>query len=270
MTAQPLRRDEVGLCEDGGHGAEAPLPTLRSVAAFRFMSSSPAQAQLTDSLCACRSGLRSDRCCALDWSIPAAASRPTPEIDRAGAALTAGNVTDAARLLIDLLQQFPRHLDALRLLYQIRSAENEAMAAEALLARVVRRDPNDLAATQALAALLFGRGALAEAEFHARNAVRLAPADGQSHNLMGMIMTEAPRPQVGEYHYRRVMELIGTPNAILYANLAWNLKNQGRIDESRKLYEQSMRLDPNVFQTVYGWPQMEETDRNFVLGGELF
>jgi tetratricopeptide (TPR) repeat protein len=86
---------------------------------------------------------------------------------------------------------------------------------------------------------------------------------------MGMIMTEAHRPQVGEYHYRRVIELIGAPNAIVYANLAWNLKNQGRIEESRKLYEDSVRLDPNVFQTLYGWAQMEETDRNFARAGEL-
>ena len=110
---------------------------------------------------------------------------------------------------------------------------------------------------------------MAEAEVHARNAVRLAPADSQSHNLMGMIMTEAQRPQVGEHHYRRVMELVGQPNPILYANLAWNLKNQGRIDEARQLYEQSVRLDPNVFQTIYGWARMEETDRNFARAGEL-
>jgi tetratricopeptide (TPR) repeat protein len=234
-----------------------------------IMSSSPAPAPLADPLCPCRSGLRSERCCGLDWSVPPAASRPTPELDRAGAALGAGNRVEAARILIDLLEQFPRHLGALTLLYQIRSAENETMAAEALLSRIVRLDPNDLAATQALAALLFGKGALAEAEIHARNAVRLSPADSQSHNLMGMIMTEAHRPQVGEYHYRRVMELLGAPNAILSANLAWNLKNQGRIEESRKLYEDSVRLDPNVFQTIYGWAQMEETDRNFVRAGEL-
>ena len=213
--------------------------------------------------------MRSDRCCALDWTIPPAASRETPEIERARVALGAGNVTEATRLLIDVLEQFPRHPGALGLLYQIRSAENQTTAAEALLTRIVRLDPNDLAATQALASLLFAKGALAEAEVHARNAVRLAPSDAQSHNLMGMIMTDAHRPQVGEYHYRRVMELLGAPNAILYANLAWNLKNQGRIDESRKLYEQSMRLDPNVFQTVYGWAQMEETDRNFGRAGEL-
>jgi tetratricopeptide (TPR) repeat protein len=242
----------------------------RQHASVPIMSSSPAKTPLPDPLCACRSGLRSERCCGLDWSVAPAASRPTPEIDRAATALGAGNRVEAARILIDLLEQFPRHLDALRLLYQIRSAENATMAAEALLTRIVRLDPNDLGATQALASLLFGKGALAEAEIHARNAVRLSPADGQSHNLMGMIMTEAHRPQVGEFHYRRVMELLaGQPNAILYANLAWNLKNQGRIEESRKLYEDSVRLDPNVFQTIYGWAQMEETDRNFARAGEL-
>ncbi len=201
--------------------------------------------------------------------MPPAAPRETPELEYARTALGVGNTVEAARLLIDLLERFPRHLGALTLLYQIRSAENEAMAAEALLSRIVRLDPNDLAATQALASLLFGKGALAEAEVHARNAVRLSPADSQSHNLMGMIMTEAQRPQVGEHHYRRVMEIINQPNAILYANLAWNLKNQGRIDESRQLYEQSVALDPNVFQTIYGWAKMEETDRNFARAGEL-
>ena len=51
--------------------------------------------------------------------------------------------------------------------------------------------------------MLLGKGALAEAEIHARNAVRIAPENPQSHNLMGMIMTEANRPQIGEYHYRK-------------------------------------------------------------------
>jgi Tfp pilus assembly protein PilF len=213
--------------------------------------------------------LRRDRCCGFDWSAPQAEPQRTPEIGRAREALAAGDVAEATRLAIDLLERFPRHLEALRLLYQVRSGENRTTAAEALLARILRLDPNDLAATQALAALLFARGALAEAETHARNAVRLAPADPQSHNLMGMIMTEAHRPQVGEFHYRRAMALLSAPSAILTANLAWNLKNQGRITESRELYQQSVRLDPNIFQTIYGWARMEETDRDFARAGEL-
>ena len=39
--------------------------------------------------------------------------------------------------------------------------------------------------------------------------MRIAPDDAQSHNLMGMIMTEINRPVVGEYHYRRAMEILG-------------------------------------------------------------
>src|SRR5882724_2627853 len=117
------------------------------------MSLTPAQASLADPRCPCGSGLRAERCCGLDWSVPSAASRPTPEIDRAAAALHAGDRAEAARVLIDLLEQFPRHLDALRLLYQIRNAENATPAAVALLARIVRLDPNDLAATQTLASL---------------------------------------------------------------------------------------------------------------------
>jgi Flp pilus assembly protein TadD len=140
---------------------------------------------------------------------------------------------------------------------------------EALLARRVRLDPNDLGATQALALALFNRGALAEAEPLARNAVRIAPTDVQSHNLMGMILTEAQRPQVGEHHYRRALELLARPDPILLANLAWNLKNQGRMAEARAFYEQSKALDPGIFQTVFGWAKMEETDRNFARAAEL-
>jgi tetratricopeptide (TPR) repeat protein len=219
--------------------------------------------------CGCCSGLRADRCCALDWAAPPADPEQVPEFDRALTAVQAGNVAAAERLVIDVLQRSPRHIGALDLLYQIRRAENQMAAAAALLARIVRLDPNNLLATQTLALLLFGRGALAEAEHHARNAVRLSPTDPQSHNLMGMIMTEANRPQIGEYHYRRVLALSGSRDAILLANLAWNLKNQGRMDESRTLYEESVRLKPDIYQTLYGWARMEETDRNFARAGEL-
>ena len=221
------------------------------------------------SSCTCGSGLRAERCCALDWNEPPAAPAPTPEIDRAQAALAAGKGAEAERIVLDLLDRFPRHVGALGILLHLRQAEGQQAAAEALLTRIVRLDPNNLAATQALASLLFGKGALAEAEPHARNAVRLAPLDAQSHNLMAMIMTEAQRLQIGEHHYRRVLDLVGKRDPIVLANLAWNLKNQGRMAESRKLYEESVRLDPTIFQTLYGWARMEETDRNFARAGEL-
>jgi tetratricopeptide (TPR) repeat protein len=86
---------------------------------------------------------------------------------------------------------------------------------------------------------------------------------------MGMIMTEANRPQIGEYHYRRVMELSGSRDPILLANLAWNLKNQGRMEEARELYKESAAAAPEVLQTLLGWARMEEADRNFEAASEL-
>jgi hypothetical protein len=86
---------------------------------------------------------------------------------------------------------------------------------------------------------------------------------------MGMIMTEANWPQVGEYHYRRVLELVGQRQPIMLANLAWNLKNQGKMTESRALYEESVALDPDILHTLLGWARMEETDRDFARADAL-
>ena len=221
------------------------------------------------SACPCGSGLRHERCCGLDWTAPWPEPGLAPEFGRARAALAAGEEAEAEGLLVELLERSPKNVGALTLLYEFRSTQNRIAAAQVLLARIVRLDPNNLPRTQALALLLLTGGVLAEAEDHARNAVRIAPTDAQSHNLMGMIMTEAQRPQVGEHHYRQAMKLIATPSPILIANLAWNLKNQGRIAKSRKLYEESTQLDPGIFQTLYGWALMEETDRNFARAGEL-
>jgi tetratricopeptide (TPR) repeat protein len=113
------------------------------------------------------------------------------------------------------------------------------------------------------------KGAIVEAEVHARNAVRIAPENPQSHNLMGMIMTEANRPHIGEYHYRRTIALSRQRDPILLANLAWNLKNQGRMAEARELYEDATASGPEVLQTLLGWARMEEADRNFERAAEL-
>ncbi|HQS11219.1 MAG TPA: sulfotransferase [Xanthobacteraceae bacterium] len=227
---------------------------------------------LHPNLCACGSGLRPVRCCQLDLRTlgPAAASRHLlPVVDQAIASHARGAIAEAERLCLEVLELAPGQGGALAILYQIRKAQGALPAAEALVRRLVMLDPNNVWATQELALLLFGKGDLAEAEVHARNAVRIAPADPQSHNLMGMVLTEANRPQVGEFHYRRALELLGHRPPILLANLAWNLKNQGKMAEARALYQESAAAAPAVLQTLLGWARMEETDRDFARADAL-
>src|SRR4051794_17260090 len=128
-------------------------------------------------LCPCGSGLRLVRCCQLDLSLvpPPEASLPLlGTVERAIERHTQGAVEEAERLCREVLELAPLQLDALSLLYRIRKNHNSS-AADALLRRIVQIHPNTLWATHELAAMLFGRGAIAEAEIHARNAVRIAP-----------------------------------------------------------------------------------------------
>ncbi len=216
--------------------------------------------------CPCGSGLRSARCCSLDASSlppPESPRHLVPLVERAVQAHRQGANDTAERLCLDVLEMAPDRPGALLVLYQIRKSQGTHAAAEALIRRVVRFDPNNFLATNELALLLMAKGALAEAEIHARNAVRIAPENPQAHNLMGMIMTEAQRPQIGEFHYRRVLELAGNRDSILLANLAWCLKNQGRMEEGRALYRESVSAQPGVRQTLLGWSRLEEADRKF-------
>jgi Flp pilus assembly protein TadD len=216
--------------------------------------------------CPCGSGLRPLRCCSWrpgDRSASDAARHLLPLVDEAARTEAAGDFASAERLCLDVLELAPDCIPALGRLCDIRKVQSRPEAAEALLRRIVTLAPNNLVATQDLALMLFGRGNLAEAEVNARNAIRIAPESPQAHNLLGMILTESNRPQAGEYHYRRVLELTGQRDPILLANLGWNLKNQGRMEEARSLYCESLAAAPQIRQTLIGYVRLEEADRRF-------
>lgn len=228
------------------------------------------QARESTVLCPCGSGLQLTSCCELDDERLRQTAPEMPKlIAQAQEALQSENTAEAERQLLAILEQAPTQPQALAMLFQLRKRSGQLRAAEALIRRLVKIKPNMLWAAQELALLLFDKRDLKEAELHARNCVRLGPKDAQSHNLMGLILTEANRPQLAEYHYRQVLELLQKPSPIVFANLAWNLKNQGRMEESRQFYEKSVQLDDSILPTLLGWAQMEETDRQFERAGEL-
>ncbi len=223
-------------------------------------------------LCACGSGLRQIRCCAVEPALLRAAEAGgslQTQVEHAVEAQKRGARETAERLCLDVLERAPGEARALALLYELRKSAGEVRAAEALAGRLVALNPNNAWATIELGVLLLARGALDQAERHARNAVRLAPESPQAQNLMGMVMTELHRPQVGEYHYRRVLAFSSHPDPILLANLAWNLKNQGRMTEARALYRKSVAAAPSVVQTLLGWARLEEADRQFEAAAAL-
>src|SRR5262249_60676331 len=216
--------------------------------------------------CPCGSGLRSDRCCDLDVGYLARADvrgQLEPLLRRARQAFANGIVTAAESLCIHVLNVAPRVPDALWMLCRDRGRADNQRAILSLLRRLVAIDPNHLDATLELASLLFQRGDMASAEALARNAVRLAPTPPRSHKLMALGLTEDSRPRSGGHHYRPGLELSRTADPILQANMAWTLKCQGKVGEARRLYEESVKAAPDVFQTWLGWARLEEAERDF-------
>jgi TPR repeat protein/Tfp pilus assembly protein PilF len=223
-------------------------------------------------LCGCGSGLRSMRCC--EYRVDPSAPAPPGElahllIGRAAQALSAGDKEAAERHCIAALSILPLQIQALAILARVRRDAQDWRPATILFERIVSVAPNNFEAVHELTTLLFERGDLVAAERYARHSVRIAPKHSRSHNLMGMILTETQRPQTGEYHYRRALALSGQRDPILLANLAWNLKNQSKMEDARKLYVESHQKAPNVFQTLLGWGQLEEADGNFAAAASL-
>jgi tetratricopeptide (TPR) repeat protein len=216
-------------------------------------------------LCPCGSGLTRARCCELNIATLGARDAGhhlAPLEERAAEAQRRGATEEAERLALDVLELAPARTRALSILYEIRKAQGKPQASAALIRRLVAFEPNDFWAINELTLLLLGRGNVAEAERHARNAVRLAPENAQSHHLMGMVLTEAHRPAVGEYHYTRALELSGARDPVLLANLALCLKNQGKMAAARALYEESLAAAPDTVHTLMGLARLEEADRN--------
>lgn len=215
--------------------------------------------------CPCESGLSRARCCALNLAslgAPEANRHLAPLEQRAERALQQGATDTATQLALDVLELAPGQIAALTVLYTIRKQQGRAAAAEALLRRIVALAPNTFWATNEVALLLLGKGDIAEAERHARNAVRIAPESAQAHYLMGLVMTEAFRPVVGEFHYQRACEILGQEDPNLLANYALCLKNQGKMERARELYRRVLDIAPEHLAGLLGFARLEEADRN--------
>ena len=192
-----------------------------------------------------------------------------PTVAEGEAALARGEVTLAELRAMQALQRVPDHLDALILLYRCCKRTNQpAPRVEGVLRAIVRKDGNLFWATSELAFTLFARGERVECEMHARNAIRLAPRDPQSHGIMGLMLTETNRAPAGEYHFRKVIELAGE-NGRVATNLANCLKQQGKVEESEKWFARAVALAPNNVNAWVGWSRLEEARRDIPRAWEL-
>jgi tetratricopeptide (TPR) repeat protein len=167
---------------------------------------------------------------------------------------------EAEALAIKLLELAPEQRLALRVLFEIRKAQGRKPATEALarrLAALPGPGATISAANLQLAQIFIGDGRYAEALAPAEAALIATPRDPSAQHVLGVALTETGSLPAGERHYRRALQFLGREDGLVLANLAWNLKLQGRLDEAAAVYERALALRADNKRAVGGFAQVQ-------------
>ena len=166
----------------------------------------------------------------------------------------------AEHLAIQLLELAPNLRTALRVLFELRKSQGNVAATISLgrrLETLPGTEAQRTAAALQLAQYLAVRRRYQDAAASAERAVSISPRNAAAHHLLAIIFTETKRLQIGERHYRLALDLSTHQEGLILANLAWNLKLQGRLTEAARLYERALRLKPDNKQALGGFAQVE-------------
>jgi Flp pilus assembly protein TadD len=158
------------------------------------------------------------------------------------------------------------------------SVDPRALLQEAMARHNLEKNPNDFEAHYNLAALLQGRGELAESTAHFAQAVRIRPEDATANNALGAALLAAGRPDQsipylaaaltarpnyfdahynlgnalasqGDFtgalvHFRAAVRL-NPEDANAEANLGSAFAETGNLKQARLHYERALQLNPN-------------------------
>jgi Flp pilus assembly protein TadD/mono/diheme cytochrome c family protein len=171
------------------------------------------------------------------------------------------------------------------------AVDPRALIQEAMARHNLQKNPDDFEAHYNLAALLQGRGELAESAAHFAQAVRVRPEDATANNALGASLLAAgrsgeaipylsaalkARPEYFDAHYNlgnalasqgdftgalvhfRAAVGLNPQDATAEANLGSALAETGNVKEARLHYERALRLNPNLELARENLQQLEQ------------
>ncbi len=162
----------------------------------------------------------------------------------------AGRMEEALAACRAVLEEEPRHLDALHLGAVAAQALGLADLAEGFLGTALRVEPADPELHLLLGRLRLAAGRRREAEAPLREAARLDPRDAQAPLHLGILLRDEGRKDEAEAAFRRALELDpGSPAALGFlGNL---LLGSGRIPEALRLQEAAAARAPRSPEAQY-------------------
>ena len=159
--------------------------------------------------------------------------------------LQAGRYADTEKLSLSIIQEFPKHQFAWKVLgiaLKQMGKLNESLVATH---KSVQLDPKDAEAHKNLGVLLNEQNRLEEAEVSYRQAIKLKPNYPEVHNNLGVILKELGKLDQAEINYRKAITL--KPDyAKAYSNLSILLDEQGKLKEAVASCRKAIELKPDL------------------------
>ena len=152
--------------------------------------------------------------------------------------------SDAEKLAILLVRQFPNHAFAWKILGAIYQALGHMADALAAGSKAVELDPKDNQAQNGLGVILEDLGRFEEAEACYRLAVRLKYDYPEAHYNLGITLNQLGRAEEAEKSYKKAI-VLKPDYAKAHYNLGITLNQLGRAEEAEKSYKKAIVLKPN-------------------------
>jgi len=175
------------------------------------------------------------------------ASQSTPskdEVKNLTIAYHDGRLAEAERIARSIIEAFPRHSFAWKVLSATLNDTGRRGEALAAIKNAINFDPKDHEAHANLAVLLADMGRLDEAITSHKRVIALKPGFAEGHYSLGNTLRELDRLDEAEISYRQAIRL--RPNYAEAYNDIGNVKAaQGRLEEAEKNYALAIQSKPN-------------------------
>ena len=160
-----------------------------------------------------------------------------------------GRFSEAEKLSLEIIQDFPKHQFAWKVLGAVLGTTGRKSEALAANQTAVALSPQDVGAQSNLGNTLKALGRLDEAEASYNQAIALKPDFAEAHNNLGVTLQELSRLDEALASYNQAIAL--KPDfAQAHSNLGNSLKKLGRLDEAEASYTQAIALKPDFTEAL--------------------
>jgi predicted O-linked N-acetylglucosamine transferase (SPINDLY family) len=176
---------------------------------------------------------------------------------------------DVARKHLDrILRKQPQNIAALNFVAIIAARVNRPEEAEIFLRRILRFQPDDHEVHNNLGAVLARQGKAIAAEAAYREALRLRPHYPDAGYNLGKLLHQCGRLEEAESHYRSAIQLGATASAL--TGLGLLLKSRRLTDEAEQCFVQAIRANPKEVAALNGLAQIREESKRYAEAETLF